>query len=307
MLACPVCRESLLCAEEPRRLICPTGHRYDAAKQGYFNLLTGRGTKFREDTAEMVAARASFQTAGHYEALAAQVAATVVRHLDPVGATDAEAVRIVDAGAGTGYYLDRVIGALESTATRRDHPEQRQGQEHCGSAVRVPPQLEVQAIALDISRYAMRRAARIRRTTALVCDLWQPLPLHDAGVDVLLNVFAPRNGAEYGRVVRPGGLVVVVTPLPHHLGEVRAVLGLLGIAEGKENAVAERLTGAFEECGSLTVETALELGADDAVDLAMMGPAGHHSDRAGIRARIDPAAAPFRTTAAFRVQAFRRR
>ncbi|GAA3694451.1 rRNA (guanine-N1)-methyltransferase [Zhihengliuella alba] len=288
LLACPVCAGPLE-RTEPRRLSCASGHRYDAAKQGYFNLLTGRGTKFREDTAEMVAARASFQAAGYYDALADAVADQVLEHLDIAGgrrgAPDPAAgpVRIVDAGAGTGFYLARTIDALESYAPG------------------------VQAAALDISRYAMRRAARVPHTTALVWDLWRRLPLRDAGADVLLNVFAPRNGAEYRRIVRPGGLAVVVTPLPHHLAEVRDRLGMLGIAGGKEEAVGERLTDAFERIDSTSVESTLELDGVHAVDLALMGPAGHHADRDRIQARLDQSALPLTATAAFRIQSFRRR
>ena len=215
-----MCREAL--ERLPRTLLCAAGHRFDAAKQGYFNLLTGKGTPFREDTAEMVAARAEFLGAGHYAPLAEAVADTVLDSL-PEPPDPAEArLRVLDAGAGTGYYLDAVMDRFR-TATG-------------GGA---------SAVALDISRYAMRRAAKVPGATAIVWDLWRPLPLADASVDVVLNVFAPRNGAEFARVLAPGGTAVVVTPLPGHLGEAAEALGLLSIAPDKEATVAAALGAAL--------------------------------------------------------------
>ncbi|MGP5165063.1 putative RNA methyltransferase [Arthrobacter rhombi] len=278
-LSCPLCAGALATdGAEGRTLSCPAGHRYDAAKQGYFNLLTGRGTSFREDSAAMVQARASFLASGHYAPLAealAQEAAT---------AASARLPQLLDAGAGTGYYLDAVASALkESLGTR-------------------PP-----ALALDISRYAMRRAAKLPKTQALVWDLWRPLPVADAGVDILLNVFAPRHGSEFARVLAPGGLALVVTPLPEHLAEAMEPLGLLGIAAGKDESVATALGAEFEAVHTRTIRTSLHLSRDDAVRLATMGPAGHHHDDASTRARLETHPMPSAVTAAFRLQVFRRR
>lgn len=276
-LRCPVCDLRLGRAEQ-RLLVCPSGHRFDAAKQGYFNLLTGRGTAFREDTAEMVAARADFQAAGHYEPLAGAIAAAVREHAPRPEI--AAPLRLLDVGAGTGYYLGRVLDELAPAAA--------------------------EAVATDISRYAMRRAAKVQNSLALVWDAWRQLPLAGESIDVVLNVFAPRNGAEFRRVVRPGGIAVVVTPQPEHLAEVAGVLGLLGIAEDKQAAVSERLGDAFTSIAGEEVRTALELTRADALALAVMGPAGHHLDVAGLRSRLAAGPEILRATAAFRVQVFRR-
>lgn len=97
---CPVCEQNLGLTTQPRRsLSCPEGHRFDAAKQGYFNFLTGRGTNFLEDTGPMVLAREEFQNAGHYEPLAELLSESISGH-HPEDSLD-----LLDAGAGTGYYL----------------------------------------------------------------------------------------------------------------------------------------------------------------------------------------------------------
>jgi 23S rRNA (guanine745-N1)-methyltransferase len=51
------------------------------------------------------------------------------------------------------------------------------------------------------------------------------LPLADACADLMLDIFAPRNGAEFHRVLRPGGALLVVTPHPDHLAELVGPLG----------------------------------------------------------------------------------
>ncbi|GAA1363887.1 methyltransferase domain-containing protein [Arthrobacter rhombi] len=279
-LSCPVCTEPLTAIRQPTAaLTCPGGHRFDAAKQGYFNLLTGRGTSFREDTSAMVEARAQFQAAGHYAPLARALAE------EAVSVHQGALPRILDAGAGTGYYLDAVAGAFDAATGSRPL-----------------------ALALDISRHAMRRAAKLPRTQALVWDLWRRLPVADGGVDLLLDVFAPRNGGEFARVLAPGGHALVATPLPEHLGEAAESLGLLSIGAGKEEAVADALGDDFEYLRTREVRTPLHLlDDDDAVRLALMGPAGHHRDAAAIRELLTVHPVPPVVTAAFRIQVFLRR
>ena len=95
--------------------MCGAGHSFDAAKQGYFNLLVGKGTVFEADTADMVAARFDFLSAGHYRPLAEAVAAAVAA---PVSA--GTPFTVLDAGTGTGHYLRAVLDvARRVSATHR--------------------------------------------------------------------------------------------------------------------------------------------------------------------------------------------
>ena len=85
---------------------------------------------------------------------------------------------VLDLGAGTGHHLAGVLDALPGAL----------------------------GIALDTSRPALRHAARAHADiAAVVADVWQALPLADATVDLVLDVFSPRNGAEMARVLKPGG------------------------------------------------------------------------------------------------------
>src|SRR3954452_18171067 len=100
LLRCPVCGDAL--GEAGGALRCPAGHSFDIARQGYVNLVPGRA-----DTPEMVDARDAFLRAGHFRPLATALAEEA---RSAAGAGGGAVV--VDLGAGTGYYLARVLDAV---------------------------------------------------------------------------------------------------------------------------------------------------------------------------------------------------
>lgn len=290
LLACPLCRGAFLPGADDGSLVCDAGHSFDAAKQGYINLLTGKGTVFESDSADMVAARHGFLSAGHYRPLADALAEFATDALTGAGggATGDSTAEgeveggpedgpaILDAGTGTGHYLRAVLD-------------------------RVP----AAAVGLDISKFALRRAARLNPGAAnLVADIWQPLPVRDAALDVVTVVFAPRNAAEFERVLRPGGRLIVVTPRPGHLAEVAGTTGMLGIEPAKEERLAAGLAGHFTALPGRDIDIALDLTPDDVVKLALMGPAGHHLDRASLDETRAGLAVHTAVTARFRISVF---
>ncbi|WP_159825737.1 putative RNA methyltransferase [Arthrobacter sp. 9AX] len=278
-LQCPVCsnRLDLLAADTGQgRLACPSGHSFDAARQGYYNLLVGKGTAFEADSSAMVQARSDFLGNGHYAPLADAVAAAVVPFLPEAGAA------VLDSGTGTGHYLRSLLDAAAA-----------QGR-------------TVAALGLDISKFALRRAARINpEAVNLVCDIWQPLPLADSSVDAVTVIFAPRNAAEFARVLRPSGRLVVVTPRKGHLASLAAVTGMLGIGEDKEARLAEAMSGHFSAETTIDVDIPLALTRREAADLAFMGPAGHHLDRDALLVRLDGLPEPVAAGAKFQLMVFR--
>lgn len=269
-LLCPVCRNPLAPDGGGNRLVCPQGHNFDAARQGYFNFLVGKGTVFEADTADMVAARFDFLSRGHYRALADAVAGLAAPALAGPQAT------VLDAGTGTGHYLRTLLDRAPAAA-----------------------------IGLDISKFALRRAARMNpEAINLVCDIWQPLPVADASVDVVAVVFAPRNAPEFARVLRPGGLLIVVTPRPGHLAEIAGQTGMLGIEPAKEERLAASLLGHFAAKSTQELDLHLRLPAADVGILALMGPAGHHLDRSALPAVIAGLPAVTDVSARFRISVF---
>lgn len=279
-LLCPVCRSRLgLGGPAGRSLLCPAGHSFDAAKQGYFNFLVGKGTVFAADTADMVAARFDFLSAGHYRPLADAVAELAAAALP--GTAARRPGMVLDAGTGTGHYLRALLDRL---------------------ALEPAP---VEAVGLDISKFALRRAARLNpEATNVVSDVWQPLPLGDETVDVVTVVFAPRNAAEFARVLRRGGRLVVVTPRPGHLEEVAGRAGLLGIDPAKDERLAASLEGHFSALTADQLDIPLSLTPDDVARLALMGPAGHHLDRGVLASRTAGLPPLTHVSARFRISVF---
>jgi 23S rRNA (guanine745-N1)-methyltransferase len=239
-LACPHCGGPL--ARVGTAVGCPAGHRFDVARQGYLSLLGPRSRTDTGDSAEMVAARDAFLSAGHYRPTVEAVSAAVPADVEVV----------LEVGAGTGWYLAAVLAQLPRAV----------------------------GIALDSSARAARRAASASPAIgSLVADAWSRLPVLDGVVDVALSIFAPRNPAELHRVLRPNGRLVVVTPAPDHLAELIGGLGMIGVDGDKDAKLATSLAGRFVADGSADVRTQLRLGRDDLRRLVLMGPSARHVDR----------------------------
>ncbi|MFO7961920.1 MAG: hypothetical protein R6U94_13340 [Nitriliruptoraceae bacterium] len=188
---------------------------------------------------------------------------------------------VCEVGAGPGTYLAAVLDAMPDRT----------------------------GLAVDVAKAAARRAARCHtRANAIVADVWDGLPLRAGSVAVLLDVFAPRNAAEFARLVVPGGTLVVATAEPDHLAELRERFGMLGVPGGKGARIAAELAPAFAARGVETVRTSVPVTPALAVDLATMGPSGHHLDPQRLEAVAPGAdAAPIDVTVAATVTRFVRR
>jgi 23S rRNA (guanine745-N1)-methyltransferase len=239
LLACPHCAGPL--TRSGGSVTCPEGHSFDVARSGYLSLLPGDAKLGSADTAEMVAAREAFLGAGHFERLAE----AVVSEAERAAGTGC----ILDLGAGTGWYLARVLDRLPGRV----------------------------GLALDLSKHALRRAARAHpRVAAVACDAWRPLPVRDSVAGLVLSVFAPRNGPEIARVLRPDGALLVVTPTERHLAELVGELGLLTVDERKEERLAATLDAHLDLERRAEHEWPLDLAPADAANAVAMGPSARH-------------------------------
>lgn len=238
ILRCPHCHASM--ARIGASITCSAGHQFDIARQGYVNFL-GQAPPKHADTAEMVAARLRFLNAGHYQPIVDEI-------VGMVGHPTGDAVWL-EAGAGPGWYLQQLLNHFEN----------------------------VVALASDISVAAVRRAARTHpRLAAIVSDTWRQWPVRTQGVDLILTVFAPRNIAEFARVLRPGGQLIMVVPQPEHLASLRAHHGLLNIDAAKPDRLAASMGRNFTLDHSSSVHVPLALKTEEVSDVIAMGPNAHH-------------------------------
>lgn len=251
-LHCPMCQGGLAC--EGPALRCPSGHTFNLARQGYVNLLGGDMRAATADDPRMVQAREEFLAAGHYRGISELVAAALER-------TAPAAHLVLDAGAGTGHHLRVVLDRLPSAV----------------------------GLALDLSAPAQRRSARASpRIGAVVWDIWRSWPVRSGVVDAVMNVFAPRNPAEFRRVLRPEGALVVVTPTADHLAEILPAGGVK-VDPRKDERLAALLAPHFRLIRRGEHREELSLGPDDVERLLAMGPTAHH--------REQQAVSPLRATA----------
>lgn len=243
LLRCPLCAQELQ-PDGTAALRCPKRHTFDAARAGYISLLGGARARSGDD-ADMARARERFLATGAYEPLRRAI-------IEAVGTPARPDAVILDIGAGTGHYLAGVLDAL---------PQAR-------------------GIALDTSVRSLQAAAHSHsRTIAATWDAFLPFPLADASVDVVLDVFSPRNPAEFARVLRPDGRLVIARPTPAHLAELRSeVADMVAVDPAKEKRLAQALSGLFTEIETRAVTQTVRLENAQVRDLIGMTPSARHVD-----------------------------
>lgn len=259
LLRCPHCGSGL--TAHGSAWACSSGHSFDVARQGYLNL-SGAPEPANADTAAMLDARDRVQAAG--------VFGFVHQVLGEAVPDTGEVRTLLEVGAGAGHYL---AGLVEVRRQSR-------------------------GVALDVSRTAARRAAKAHaRVASVVADVWRGLPVRTASIDLLLCVFAPRNPAEFARVLTPAGRVVVVTPTEDHLAELRRRHDLLGIESDKAGRLHAGLGEFLAHDRTTTVRRQSLLSAGLQQDLIAMGPNAFHLSR-----QVDE---PMRVTLAVEVHVFK--
>jgi len=188
---CPLCQSAF--TQKDKTQICENNHHFDIAKEGYLNLLPvqSKSSKNPGDNKEMMSARRAFLNTGGYLALAKKVAQTTQNYLAHV-----EKATVLDLGCGEGYYTDLISQQLISHQV-------------CG---------------LDISKIAIRYAAkRYANIDFCVASAYQ-IPLADNSVDLMTRIYAPSKAEELIRVIKKNGYLITVTPAPRHLYQLREVI-----------------------------------------------------------------------------------
>lgn len=193
MFTCPVCHNILKKSEHS--LQCKNGHSFDLAAQGYVHLLSSNKmhSKSPGDNAEMVNGRTKFLNSGNYQTLSDELNKTIA-------SLSKNQPRILDAGCGEGYYAERLYKSLCENGKK--------------------PKFA----CVDISKRAVRHAARrLPNGQFAVASLFD-LPLADKSVDVCYNVFSPICASEFARVLAHNGHFVAVYPAARHLFGLKEIL-----------------------------------------------------------------------------------
>ncbi len=230
ILRCPICRMPLVFVPHAEghggSYQCAKRHTFDRARQGYTNLLTGRAAGQHGDNTEMIAARRAFLDGGYYAPLCATLIKAVEAHL-PHGGT------LLDAGCGEGYYTD---ACLRAVADR-----------------------DVHGWGIDISREALKCACQREAVKSGLLALFAAgvyeMPFADDAFDMVLNFFAPLATAEYLRVLKEDGILVMAIPAARHLWEMKEVLYDIP----RENEVADFALDGFTLLSETRVTCPMQL------------------------------------------------
>ena len=184
---CPICQDNLTLVETS--LKCSNRHSFDLAKFGYVNLAPQIKQSANYDK-ENFQNRQQILEAGFYQAILETISALLAR-LET-------AKTILDIGCGEGFY---------SRKLQESHSEKT-------------------FYAFDISKDSVQIAAKCEPNWAVnwfVGDLAR-LPIKDASMDILLDIFSPANYGEFRRVLSQNGILIKVVPTENHLKEIRQMV-----------------------------------------------------------------------------------
>lgn len=246
LFRCPLCSAPL--TRDECTYTCPNGHSYDRAAEGYTHLLPAnqKHSKNPGDDKQMVAARCAFLDKGYYAPLREALTQLVVRLTK-----DIPSPVLFDSGCGEGYYTAGLAAALP----------------------------DANIAGIDISKFAVRRAAkRVKRGEFAVASAYH-LPVPDRSVHLLTNIFSPLSAEEFARVLLPDGHFLYVVPSERHLWQMKQVL----YTEPYENPVKQEAYTGFDwqEVIPLRYTVTLDSG-EDITALFSMTPYAWKTPKEGV-------------------------
>ncbi len=223
-LLCPVCKSPL--ELENRIFSCDNNHSYDQAKEGYVNLLVANKKRSKEpgDNKEMIVARRQFLEAGYYDSLVERMQALIL-DLGPAGIT------LLDSCCGEGFYTAKMHELAE---------------------------LEIEdCYGFDVSKPAIKAAAKKYKDLSCFIANVQDIPLEEESVDIIQTVFSPLYSAEFERVLRDEGYLLVVSAGPEHLKEL--ALKVYDNYKPHNYNPSEQLSAAFQRVSLSGLKYSIEL------------------------------------------------
>lgn len=270
LLICPVCAAPLRRGESA--YLCPRGHNFDRAREGYVHLLPANRMHSRRpgDDREMSAARNRFLSGGWYAPLRAALCGLALEHAPSCAS-------VLDAGCGEGYYTAGIHTALAEAGR------------------------EPRTAGIDLSKPSLRFAARRLREAEFVLASVYHLPVAAGRIDLLLDCFSPLALGEFHRVLRPGGIFLYVVPAARHLWELKELLYDRPYLNPEESVPY----AGFRHLGVLPVDVRLPIRESGTLmDLFSMTPYRWKTPREGIE-RLSQCSC-LDVTASFRIHIFQK-
>ena len=244
--ACPICQENLTLVESS--LKCNNRHSFDLAKFGYVNLAPQIKQSANYDK-ENFQNRQQILEAGFYQ--------TILEAISNLLSNSESAKTVLDIGCGEGFY---------SRKLQENHSDKT-------------------FYAFDISKDSVQIAAKSEPNWAVnwfVGDLAR-LPIKDASMDILLDIFSPANYGEFRRVLSKDGILIKVIPTKNHLKEIRQkVQDQLTNKDYSNQDIKNHFQEHFTILSSQTASLTKTITADQLQALLSMTPLLFHIDQTKI-------------------------
>ncbi|RSJ00432.1 23S rRNA (guanine(745)-N(1))-methyltransferase [Streptococcus mitis] len=244
--ACPICQENLTLVEGS--LKCNNRHSFDLAKFGYVNLAPQIKQSANYDK-ENFQNRQQILEAGFYQA--------ILDAISDLLASSENTETILDIGCGEGFY---------SRKLQENHPDKT-------------------FYAFDISKDSVQIATKSEPNWAVnwfVGDLAR-LPIKDASMDILLDIFSPANYGEFRRVLSKDGILIKVIPTENHLKEIRQrVQDQLTNKDYSNQDIKNHFQEHFTILSSQTASLTKTITAEQLQALRSMTPLLFHVDQSKI-------------------------
>ncbi len=209
-LRCTVRECALPLFQEGESLRCASGHAFDRARRGYWNLLQPQDRRSLRagDRDEALVARRRWLARGFADGLVDALVATIE------GLSLRDRGVAVDLGCGDGTLTTRILGSGRFDA--------------CG---------------VDLATAGIRLASKMApQITWIVANADRGLPFADASVDLVLSIFGRRPATEMNRILTPHGALIAVVPGEDDMIELREA------AQGR-SVRRDRLGEALSELG----------------------------------------------------------
>lgn len=244
--SCPICQENLTLVETS--LKCSNRHSFDLAKLGYVNLAPQIKQSANYDK-ENFQNRQQILEAGFYQ--------TILETISDLLASLKTAKTILDIGCGEGFYSRK----LQETHSDKTF------------------------YAFDISKVSVQIAAKSEPNWTVnwfVGDLAR-LPIKDASMDILLDIFSPANYGEFRRVLSKDGVLIKVIPTENHLQEIRQMVqNQLTKKDYSNQDIKEHFQEHFSIQSSQIASLTKPISAEQRQELLSMTPLLFHVDQTKI-------------------------
>lgn len=236
LFSCPFCQQALFLSENS--LKCKNKHSFDLAKFGYVNLAP-QVKQSKDYDKSNFQNRQLILEAGFYQ--------PILKKLLEILSSLSQHDNLLDIGCGEGYYARNLQAQLPAK----------------------------HIYAFDLSKESIQLAAKSDHSLTVswfVGDLAH-IPIQDASMNVILDIFSPANYQEFQRVLRKNGLLIKVIPSSQHLQEIRSIVAeQLTNTNYSNHKIIEHFEEAFTITNSYDVAATFSLRENEKAALLNMTP-----------------------------------